>query len=148
STAVDFIMTDHWHDQRKNPWGTDVWAKDDPRFLGGLLNAWAYAYGVCRNEIGSDARAAFEDGLREMTQKLLVRGASRHTPNMQTRVVSAMAHLYNAVDDTRTKDLALRTARKYMFGYEDGVLEKHHRFPQSLFYPAGYVQEGFSPETT
>lgn len=148
STAVDLIMTDYWHDQQRNPWGTSVWAKDDPRFLGGLMNAWAYAYGVCRNELTPENRAPFEAGLREMAQKLIDQNPTRHTPNMQTRVVSAMAHLYKAVDDPTIKDLALRTARKYLFGYEDGVLEKKHRFPQSLFYPAGYVQEGFSPETT
>lgn len=148
TTAIDLMLSDYWQEKGENPWGTSVWAKSDPRFLGGLLNSWAYSYGVCKEVIPSDVRLAFEEGLERMALKLNESSPNRNTPNMQTRVVSAMAILYNAVEDPGLRDLSLRTARKFMFGYEDGVLEKNHRFPQSLFYPAGYVQEGYSPETT
>lgn len=148
TTAIDLMLSDHWQERGSNPWGTSVWAESDPRFLGGLMNSWAYSYGVCKEVLPKDVQQAFEDGLERMALKLNAETPNRNTPNMQTRVVSAMAILYKATDDPSLRDLALRTARKFMFGYEDGVLETKHKFPQSLFYPAGYVQEGYSPETT
>ena len=148
TTAVDMIMSDYWHDQRENPWGTDVWARDDPRFLGGLMNAWTYSVRICGEVLDNEARSAFVDGLVRMTEKLGERGANRNTPNMQTRVIPAMANLYMLADDEAIRDLSIRVARKYMYGYEDGEFEVNHKFPQSLVYPAGYVQEGYGPETT
>ena len=148
TTAVDMIMSDYYHDQRENPWGTNVWARDDPRFLGGLMNAWTYTFRICQEVLDSSAQQAFIDGFVRMTNKLGENGANRHTPNMQTRVIPSMANLYKSVEDQAIKDLAVGVARKYMFGYEDGNFEDNQRFPQSLIYPAGYVQEGYGPETT
>src|SRR5690606_31289543 len=145
---IDLMLSDHWQERGSNPWGTSGWAECGPRFLGGLMSSWAYSYGACKEVLPKDVQQAFEDGLERMALKLNAETPNRNTPNMQTRVVSAMAILYKATDDPSLRDLALRTARKFMFGYEDGALETKHKFPQSLFYPAGYVQEGYSPETT
>src|SRR5690606_823651 len=79
STAVDMMMSDYWHDQGYNPWGTGVLADDDPRFLGGLLNYWSYTYRVCKEILSENEQAAFEAGLERMTDKLLAQGPSRHT---------------------------------------------------------------------
>ena len=149
SVAVDMALSDYWHDQNgDNPWGTGVWAKDDPRFLGGLMNYWTYTVRVCNEVVDNDVREAFFSGLTRMAEKLLDRGVNRNTPNMMTRVIPAMANLYVMTEDRSLKDLSLRIARKYMFGLEDGVFQTNQKFPNSLMYPAGYVQEGYGPETT
>ena len=148
TTAVDMIMSDYYHDEKENPWGDNAWIRPSPRFLGGVLNGWTYAYRICKGTLDANVQQTFENGFARMAQKLLDQGVSKNTPNMQTRVLPSMANIYMSTNDAAIKDLAVRTARKYMFGYEDGVLETKHKFPESLFYPAGYVQEGFGPETT
>ena len=138
STAVDLIMLDWEHDQ-----GNSV--RSD--FLGGTLNALAYAYYTCNAIIDQSAQAAFEAGFDHMMDKLLQWGPRQVNTNMDTRAIAAVSYLYRSSSDAAFKDKAIRVAKRFMFGAEDGTIADLDR-SAAIYMKAGYVSEARGPETT
>ena len=138
STAVDLIMLDWEHDQGRA-------VRSD--YLGGTLNALAFAYFTCNETIDGATQSVFEAGFDHMMDKFLQWGPRQVNTNMDTRAVSAVSYLWRASSDAAFKDKALRVARRFMFGSETGTINDLDR-GAAIFMEAGYVSEARGPETT
>jgi hypothetical protein len=138
ATAVDLMMLEEEHAKGQN-------TRSD--YLGGTLNALAYAYFTCKEVIEAPARAAFEAGFDHMMDKLLAWGPRQVNTNMDTRAIAAVAYIYRASEEASIRDKALRVARRFMFGSENGTIDDLDR-ASAIYMKAGYVSEARGPETT
>lgn len=138
STAVDLIMLDYAHQQ-------NISIRSD--YLGGTLNALAYAYDTCNEILDANEQAAFESGFDFMMDKLLQWGPRQVNTNMDTRAISTVSYLYRASSNDAFKDKAMRVAKRFMFGSETGTIDDLDR-GLAIFMKAGYVSEARGPETT
>lgn len=139
ATAVDLMMTDDSHTKISSI------ARSD--FLGGSMNAWVETFGICRDVLGSKARQGFEQGFEEMVDKYLQWGPRDVNTNMDMRAVAAVARLYSLTESPRLKNKCLRVAKRFLFGFEDGSLDKLDSI-KGTYFPAGYIGENNGPETT
>jgi len=139
ATATDMMMLQLCMEQ------VDFFRRSD--FLGGSMNGWLYTYTACKDLLDAKTRHAFEACFDEMMDDFLQWGPRDVTPNMDMRAVAAVGKLYAAVEYPAMKDKAVRVARRFLFGAEDGSLAKLDS-KRGTFYPAGYIGENESPETT
>jgi PKD repeat protein len=139
ATAVDMLM------QHQEWEAEDVNNRSD--FLGGQMNAWAYAYAECKYVLDSTTqRWGFEEGFAVMIDLMRQWGPVGVNANMDTRAVSAAAHVYMATNDASIKDRAIRLVRSLVFGCETCTLETYSG--EAIWKEAGYVAEYNGPETT
>ncbi|MBR9704989.1 hypothetical protein GOV12_06255 [Candidatus Pacearchaeota archaeon] len=143
---VDMIMADEKQDE-----SLGYWSNVD--FGGGHMDGWVWVYDICKDYLDNKTDLAFKEGLAYMTYKLYLWGPHDVNGNMDMKAISGVAHAYNIFDDPRDKALSVKTARKILFGRENGTIESVNQTedtagnPDSLYNPAGYIDEGDSPET-
>ncbi|GAA5520539.1 hypothetical protein Asal01_00471 [Fodinibius salicampi] len=118
AASVDMMMQDQAHDEGNG---------DRSDFLGGQLIQWAYAYGVAKDELPESAKAAFEEGLIRMFEKLESWGPTGTHADMDTRAIPGVLYVARHVE---SQDLTQRA-----YDYIDRVLDSHFR-------PAGYIDHG------
>lgn len=139
ATAIDLMMTDDSHGK------IDEIARSD--FLGGAMNGWLETYALCREVIDAKTQAAFAAGFERMIDNYLRWKPRDVNTNMDMRAVASAARFYAVSRDAQVRDKCLRTARLFLFGHEDGSLEKLDS-KAGTYYPAGYIGENEGPETT
>ncbi len=139
ATAVDLMMTDDSHDKIGSI------ARSD--FLGGSMNAWVETYEICHDVLDAEVRAAFQAGFERAIDKFLAWGPRDVNTNMDMRAIAAAARFYAVSADQRVRGKCLRVARRFLFGFEDGSLEKLDSI-KGTYFPAGYIGENNGPETT
>ena len=139
ATAVDLMMTDDSHDKINSI------ARSD--FLGGTMNGWLETYGHCHDLLDRKTQQAFEKGFERMLDKFLKWKARDVNTNMDMRAVASAARFYAISKDKHVREKCIRVARLFLFGFEDGSLEKLDSLT-GTYYPAGYIAENEGPETT
>jgi hypothetical protein len=118
AASVDMMMQDQAHDEGDG---------NRSDFLGGQLIQWAYAYGVAKDALPESAKAAFEEGLIRMFEKLEDWGPTGMHADMDTRAIPGVLYVARNVE---SQDLTQRA-----HDYIDRVLDNHFR-------PAGYIDHG------
>lgn len=119
AAAVDLIMHDHLHES--DPKGP----ANRSDFLGGTLIWLGYDYGMCKDAIPPEARAAYETGLKKLVKRLNQWGPRRSMTDMDLFAPVGLHYAAQASADTELKEIAASYSRDMM---QD----------RRLFHPAGF----------
>lgn len=118
-SAIDLMMHDRLHEA--NPKGP----ANRSDFLGGTLIWLGYDYGVCKDVIPAEARAAYETGLKKLVKRLDEWGPKRAMTDMD---LFAMVGLHFCARATGDRDI-----KAISESYSRNMLKDRR-----LYHPAGY----------
>ncbi|RME05188.1 MAG: hypothetical protein D6816_09180, partial [Bacteroidetes bacterium] len=143
--VVDMMM---YHDALLDG-GYGAWGD----MYGKAFLSWAEAYLYCKDLLPANVQAAFEEGMSYFLDHAIsgVSSPRAVNTNMDMFFVEGAAVFHQATDDPVLKDKCARAVKRWLFGYEDGVIDTHHKVFKlfqdgGVFHPAGFINEGGQPD--
>lgn len=116
-------------------------------FIGGNLMASAFAFQYCKEVAPLHVQAAYKDMLYLACQKLWWLPAHDANGNMDIKSIAGLARSSACFEREDWRTTCAEAARNILFGSRIGTAATSNKLT-GLYSPAGYVDEGDSPETT